>query len=366
MNTIQKIISSVVLVSVITSCSSKESNKNETTQTNTPIEVTVAKPAENNDNSLAVSGQVESSKTVNISTRIMGYITKLNVKVGDRVNAGQLLATINSTDIVAKRAQVDAMIREADAAFQSAQKDLDRFTVLNKQQSATAKELDNVTLQYNSVKAKLEAAKQMRNEVNASLNYTQLTAPFAGIVTQKFAEVGSMANPGMPIVTIEQAGSLQISVNIPETEIQHIHMNDVSVVTVKSLNKTFQSKIVQINPSSQFTGGQYVVKMQIPDAEKKQLYSGMYVNISIPLKGKNIQSESSINTITVPTISIVNRDQLTGLYVVSNNVAFLRWVRLGKIYGSNIEVLSGLSTNDEYVVDAKGKLYNGATVTIKK
>jgi RND family efflux transporter MFP subunit len=240
---------------------------------------------------LLVSGQIESSQTVNISTRIMGYITKLNVKVGDYVKAGQLLASINSTDIVAKRAQVDAMIGEADAAFQNAQKDLDRFTILNKQQSATAKELDNVTLQYNSVKAKLEAAKQMRNEINASLAYTQLTAPFAGIVTQKFAEVGSMANPGMPIVTIEQSGSLQISANIPETEIQHIHMNDATVVTVKSLNKTFQSKIVQINPSSQFTGGQYVVKMQIPDADKKQVYAGMYVNISIPLKGKKYKKQ---------------------------------------------------------------------------
>ena len=366
MNTIQKIISSVVLVSVITGCSSKEENKNETAQTNTPIEVTVGKPSENNDNSLAVSGQIESSQTVNISTRIMGYITKLNVKVGDYVKAGQLLASINSTDIVAKRAQVDAMIGEADAAFQNAQKDLDRFTILNKQQSATAKELDNVTLQYNSVKAKLEAAKQMRNEINASLAYTQLTAPFAGIVTQKFAEAGSMASPGMPIVTIEQSGSLQISANIPETEIQHIHMNDATVVTVKSLNKTFQSKIVQINPSSQFTGGQYVVKMQIPDADKKQVYAGMYVNISIPLKGKNVQNKTSTNSITVPTTSIVNRDQLTGLYVVNNNTAFLRWVRLGKIYGNNIEVLSGLSANDEYVVDAKGKLYNGATITIKK
>jgi multidrug resistance efflux pump len=104
-----------------------------------------------------------------------------------------------------------------------------------------------------------------------------------------------MANPGMTILTIEQAGSLQISVNIPETEIQHIHMNDVSVVTVKSLNKTFQSKIVQINPSSQFTGGQYVVKMQIPDADKKQLYAGMYVNISIPLKGKTYSIRINFN-----------------------------------------------------------------------
>ena len=79
-------------------------------------------------------------------------------------------------------------IAEAQAALNSAQKDKERFTILYNQQSATAKELDNVTLQYNAAKARLDGAKQMRNEVSAMLGYTQLTAPFSGIVTHKMAE----------------------------------------------------------------------------------------------------------------------------------------------------------------------------------
>ena len=83
----------------------------------------------------------------------MGIITTLKVKVGDHVSKGQVLATISNQDILAKRAQADAIIMQAQATLTSAQKDYDRFTILYKQQSATAKELDNVTLQYNSANA---------------------------------------------------------------------------------------------------------------------------------------------------------------------------------------------------------------------
>ena len=90
-----------------------------------PVMVTVAKPSGNETGSIHFSGTVESSQTANISTRVMGYITKLNVKVGDHVNKGQLIATISNDDILAKRAQADAMISEAEAALKNAQKEID-------------------------------------------------------------------------------------------------------------------------------------------------------------------------------------------------------------------------------------------------
>src|SRR5665811_2014105 len=159
--------------------------------TDSAVVVTVAEPSGAAQHDLNISGHVEASQTANISTRVMGIITLLKVKVGDHVNKGQLLVSISNQDILAKRAQTDAMIAEAQAALNNAQKDFDRFTVLYNQQSATAKELDNVTLQYHSAVSRLEAAKQMRNEVNASLSYTSLTAPFSGIVTRKLSDAGS-------------------------------------------------------------------------------------------------------------------------------------------------------------------------------
>ncbi len=347
----------------IASCSSKE--KKETVIADAAVNVTVAIPQTNDENNINVSGQVEASMTANISTKIMGYITKMNVKVGDNVSKGQLLATINSDDIVAKKAQTDAMVSEADAAFKNAQKDLDRFNNLYKQQSASAKELDNINLQYNSAKSRVEAAKQMRNEVNTLFSYTNLTAPFSGIITQKNAEAGSIANPGMPILTIEQSGSYQVSVSVPENAISQIHQNDEALINISSVNKTMKGKVIQINESSQYTGGQYIVKIGIADADKKGLYAGMYANVSIPNKAKTkIQNDAGV--IMVPISSIENKNQLTGIYTISaSNTALLRWVRLGKTYGDRVEVLSGLDKNETFIVNADGKLYNGIPVKVK-
>lgn len=350
-----------IAVLAIASCSSKE--KKETVIADAAVNVTVATPQTNDENNINVSGQVEASMTANISTKIMGYITKMNVKIGDNVSKGQLLATISSDDIAAKKAQTDAMISEAEAAFKNAQKDLDRFNNLYKQQSASAKELDNINLQYNSAKSRVEAAKQMRNEVNTLFSYTSLTAPFSGSITQKNAEAGSIANPGMPILTIEQSGSYQVSVSVPENAISQIHQNDEAVINISSVNKTIKGKVVQINQSSQFTGGQYIVKIGIPDADKKGLYAGMYANVAIPNKTK-VQNNADV--IMVPISSIENKNQLTGIYTISSsNTALLRWVRLGKTYGDKVEVLSGLDKNETFIVSADGKLYNGIPVKVK-
>ena len=87
----------------------------------------------------------------------------------------------------------------------------------------------------------------------------------------------------------------------------------------------------------------------------------MYVNVSIPVKQK-VQT-SDADAVLVPQAAIVYKDQLTGLYTISNNnTALLRWVRLGNNYGSNVEVLSGLSKDENFILSADGKLYNGVPV----
>lgn len=326
-----------------------------------PIAVTVGNVSAANVQAVLASGQVEAAQTANISTRVMGRITNIFVKAGDRVSKGQVLATISDEDIKAKRAQTNAMIAEAEASYAAAQKDFDRFNNLYKEQSATAKELDNVTLQFNSAKSRVEAAKQMRNEISAMLSYSSLTAPFAGVVTQKLAEAGSIASPGMPVLTIEQSGILQVSAAVAESDISNIKLGDVANIQIKSTGKTFQGKITQLNPSSQFTGGQYIVKINIPDADKKDVLAGMFVSVSIPLK-TSVKATAE-DMILVPLSAIVNRDELTGIYTVgTDNTALLRWIRLGKTVGDKVEVISGLAKDEQFIVTADGKLYNGAKV----
>lgn len=349
---------------IFSSCSSND--KKEThTGTDTAVLVTVSQPSADAKQALTVSGQVEASQTANISTRVMGYITRVNVKVGDRVNKGQLLATISNDDILAKRAQTDAMITEADAGFMNAQKDYDRFTALYKQQSASAKELDNVTLQYSSAKARLEAAKQQRNEVNATLSYTNLTAPFSGTVTQKMMDAGSMASPGMPLLTIEQSGSYQVSAAVPESEISLVHEGAPTTINIDAIHKVINGKIAQINQSSQNSGGQYIIKIHIPDNEKQGLFAGMYADVAIPV-AQALKTTNAGKQLMVPVSAIEYKDQLTGLYTIgSNHTALLRWVRLGRTEGNQAEVLSGLAANEQFIVSAEGRLYNGVPVKIK-
>jgi RND family efflux transporter MFP subunit len=355
-------ITSAVLL--LNACSNGESNKvadNEKAITVTTSAITTGASA----NGFTVTGQIEAAHSTNVATRIMGYITKVYVKVGDRVNAGQLLFTVNSNDIQAKQSQVDAMLKQAEAAFYVAQKDFDRYTALYKQNSASAKELEQITMQYQSAKAGVEAAKAVQHEVKSQLTYANVVAPFSGVVTQKLADEGSLANPGMPILTIEQGGSLQVTAMVPETEIASLKVGDVANVNVDAANTQFQSKLIQINPSSQFTGGQYIIKLSIPISDANKLMAGMYAQIKIQTKTAVVKSDTS-NTVMIPTTALVYRDQLVGVYTISaQNTAMLRWLRIGKTEGDKVEVLSGLAKNEAYIIKAEGNLYNGAKVSVK-
>ena len=349
---------------LLSACSTNEKKEVVNKNNDSAIVVKLSTPSLHEQHNIQATGQIEAAQTANISTRLMGYITKLNVKVGDHVNKGQVLGTISNQDMLAKRAQANAMVSEAEGELKNARKDYDRFTNLSKQQSASAKEMDNITLSYNAAQSRVEGAKQMRNEINAMLEYTILKAPFSGVITQKLMDAGSMASPGMPILTIEQSGSYQVSASVAESEISGVNLGATAIIDIKALGKRISGTVSQLNRSSQFTGGQYIIKVAIPANEKIGLYAGMYVNVSIPLKTV-ITNKTSGDEVLVPLSSIVNKDQLTGLYTVSNNnTALLRWVRVGKTVDNNVEVLSGLNKDESFIESAEGKLYNGVPVKV--
>ncbi len=352
----------IMTTSIISSCSS--GGNKAVAKIESPITVTVASPdGGTSSGMIEASGKVEAIHSINISTRAMGYITKMPIKVGDNVKEGQLLFTVNSADINAKKAQIDAMIAQADAALQSARKDFERYSVLYKQQSATAKELDQVTLQFQSAKANADAAREMRNEVSANLAYTNVKAPFAGVVTQKFADAGSMATPGMPVLTIEQSGNLQVAAAVSENQIAALKIGDLAMLTIGSDENKLNGKVIEINPSSQFSGGQYIVKISLPEMNK-QLYSGMFVHVQFASKVIHVKQQTE--SVMIPLNAVVQKDQLTGIYTISaQNTALLRWLRLGKVNGNQVEVLSGLAKNEQYILSADSRLYNGAPIKIK-
>lgn len=352
----------VVPISTLTNCSSQQDKKAELT--GDPVTVTLAKTGSENTGSFAnASGKLVSKNSVNLSTRMMGYITSIPVKVGQQVSAGQQLVTINNTDIQAKGGQADAQILQAQAAYDAAKKDYERFRNLFNTQSASQKELDDMKVRFDMANASLKAAKLMKSEVNAQYRYSNITAPISGTITAKFAEQGDLASPGTPLLTIESPGILQAQVMVSENNITQIKNGMNVEVLIKSSGKEIKGTVAEISRSSANSGGQYMVNINMPVS--KDLLPGMFVNASFSFE--NIKADTGkSNNILIPKTALVQKGQLSGVYTVSaENTALLRWLRLGKETGDEVEVLSGLKAGESYVLHAEGKLFNGAKVKMK-
>ncbi len=345
---------------VLSSCSGEGTKTNADDANAVPV--TISGITENHSSGfLSVSGKIQAVNSAELSTRMMGQVSKIYVNVGDKVKKGQLLVSINNTDLQAKRAQVNAGITEAKAAYANAEKDYERFKNLFAENSASQKEMDDMTTRFEMAKARLEAANQMKNEINAQFDYANITAPFAGVITGKFTEVGDMANPGMPLLALESPGVFEVVAMVPESEISKIKSDATVEVLIKSLGTSVKGKLKEVSASAKNTGGQYLVKAAVDKTDVK-LLSGMFTTVQIPISTKS----DAPSLVLIPRSAIVTSGGLKGVYTVSDqNKALLRWLRLGKIYGDQIEVLSGLNAGEQYIVSAEGKLYNGAKISIQ-
>lgn len=344
----------------LASCGNSSEEKKGDTTFAVPVTVSSV-AAENNTPFLTASGKIEAANSATLSTRMMGFVDKVHVNVGEKVSKGQLLVSINNADLSAKQAQTTAGITEAQAAFNNAEKDYQRFQNLFADNSASQKELDDQRARYEMAKARLEGAKQVKNEVQSQFAYVNLRAPFNGVITNKFIEAGDMANPGVPLISVEGPGNFEVTASVPESEISKIKSGTEVQVIVKSSEKMIPGTVTEVSTSAKNTGGQYLVKVVL-DKTDASILSGMYATVQFP-----IEKTTDITTVLVPEETLVKRGQLTGIYTVSqSNTAILRWLRVGRTFGDKVEVLSGLSADENYIISSEGKLYNGAKITIKQ
>ncbi|MDT0690953.1 efflux RND transporter periplasmic adaptor subunit [Salegentibacter sp. F188] len=359
----KKTIYTIALASLglfATSCGSDD--KKQAVNEGPVVPVQVETPSGMGDRFLTASGQIEAVNSANLSTRMMGFIDDIHVSMGDKVSKGQLLVSINNSDLQAKRAQVNAGITEAEAAYRNAEKDYQRFKALFEEQSASQKEMDDQTARFEMAQARLETAKQMKNEINSQFAYVNIRAPFSGVITNKFAEEGTMANPGHPLLAIEAPGNFEVTARVAESNISRIETGTKVDVIVKSVEQTVPGTVAEVSTSASNTGGQYLVKVALEDTGA-DLKSGMYATVRFPVE----KQESTAEAVMIPTEAIVTRGDLKGVYTVSQqNTAMLRWLRLGRTYGNRVEVLSGLNPDEAYIVIADGKLFNGAKVSIQE
>ncbi|WP_088324554.1 efflux RND transporter periplasmic adaptor subunit [Polaribacter tangerinus] len=344
---------------LVTACNTKVNNVAADTTSSVKVKVAQATLLNANSN-LAVSGKIKAVNSADVSTRIMGFVNKVYVKVGDKVTKGQILVAINNADLQAKKEQVHSAIVSAETTLKNVRKNYNRYKNLFDTQSISQKEMDDMKTNYLMAKAQLDLVKAQQREINAQFAYTNITAPFNGVITSKNIEVGAMANPGVSLLSIENSANFEVIAMVPESEIANIK-NEMAVnVLVKSISKEVPGRVVEVSSSAKNSGTQYLVKVKL-EKSNKALLSGMFATVQFPINKKSAEQ-----TVVIDKKALVTKGQLTGVYTVGNNKkALLRWLRLGKDYNNTIEVLSGIQANETYIISANEKLYNGVKISIQ-
>jgi RND family efflux transporter MFP subunit len=288
-----------------------------------------------------VTGQVAPIFQATLSSRIQGTIDKLLVREGSRVSKGQLLIQLDSRDLQADLARARAEVENAKAH-------LDRMNQLYAQDAVSKQEMENATRAY-------RVAEANRRAVEAQLSYTMVRAPFEGVITEKKVEAGELASPGQPLLKMEDPQRLRLEATVAEGDLKSVSRGDKIPVVIDALGgQALTGLVSQILPAGDPQTHTFMVKVDLP--KKPGLKTGMF--------GRFQLDKGLTQTILVPSAAVVERGELSSLYVVgSDQTARLRWVKLGRRFEQQVEILSGLNIGERVLVDGSRGV-DGAAVQI--
>jgi RND family efflux transporter MFP subunit len=321
---------------------------------------------------LEAVGTVRAAQTSQVASQVMGNIVEIRAHEGDRVQAGQVLAILDDAQPRSATDQAVAAVTAAEKELSATDSDLalagttlKRYQQLYEKKSVSPQEFDEVKARYQSAEARRDMARAGQAQANAgltqartSLGYTRIRAPFGGVVTEKKADAGMLASPGLPIFTIEDTRSYRLEVTVDESELHLVRIGQVSPVTIDALgNVPLSGKVVQIVPAADPASRSFLVKVELPaDA---RLRSGLFGRARLP-RGER-------SAVLIPRTSLVERGQLQGIYVLeANQIAGLRYVTLGKSAGEQIEVLSGLQDGEKLVAVPGDRELGGKRIALRQ
>jgi membrane fusion protein, multidrug efflux system len=223
-------------------------------------------------NSLQLDGTVESQNEKVISSKMMGYITKVYVNEGDSVKKGQLLYEIDPTDIVHNSDILKSQVQNLEL-------NLKRYKDLLNQDLVSKFEYEQLELNLITAKAKL-------SELNANFNYLKIKATNNALVIKKSIKEGEMATPMMPHLILTDLDDLIIKSNIAESNLKNIKLNQEVDIEIPSQELRTKGKIVAIYPNMVSTTHSFSIKISF-DKRDFQIYPNMYAKISINLDKKD-------------------------------------------------------------------------------
>lgn len=355
------------------------------------------------DETLELSGTVRAVATSVLSSKIPGRITAISVREGDHVRRGQVLARIDDRETTAGVAQAQAAVRQARFAVEETEKALamaqaelraaearrrvalatyQRFQALLDRESVSRQEFDEVKARQESASADadrarlavqalrakreqgmaaLRAAEASMESAQALRGYADITAPMDALVTAKHAEVGQMATPGLPILTVENPSEYRLEVPVPEGVLSRITLGASVPVRVEERPEETTGRVVEILPSVDAVTRTGLVKIALPCSEASHTpilrwRSGTF--------GRARFSTGSRDTLRVPVQAVAHRGQLTGLFVVDENqISRWRLVRTGRTLDDLVEILSGLRDGERIAARIVPELSDGSRIT---
>jgi multidrug efflux pump subunit AcrA (membrane-fusion protein) len=342
------------------------------------------------------TGTVRSKTTVALSSKVMGVVTGLRVREGDRVRAGQVLIEIDNRAANAQLQKAEAGLRQAQEglaeveqainAAKSAQSAAEankrladstyaRYRALLERKSVSQQEFDEAKAKLEMAEAEAQRAAdtlkmlaarrqqalaqidQARAEItNAQvyLSFARIASPISGVVVAKQTEAGSTATPGAPLLTIEDDSRYRLEVAAEESRLGKIVVGQRARARIDALGADeLEGGVSEITLTSDPMSRSYKVKIDLPS--RQGLRSGLY--------GVARFTTGQRQVILVLRKAVVDRGQLAGVFVVDDSgVARLRLIKTGKSYGENVEVLSGLSDGERIVVDGLANVKDGVKV----
>ncbi|AOV18580.1 hypothetical protein BJI67_11025 [Acidihalobacter aeolianus] len=302
-------------------------------------------------------GSVTSADHVVVASRLMGYVQGLRVHDGQHVRAGELLLTIDPSDVRNGIAQAKANLAKAEAALADAAANQKRYKSLYEQQAVPAQQYERMHLAYQVARGNVQAARAALASARTQLHYAEVRAPFAGTVVGKQVSDGQLAAPGQPLLTLEGAAHLQVVTQVSGQAYDHLKLGQRVAVEVGGLGAaplTLQATVERLVSSADPMTHTHTVKLALPAAS--QVQPGDYVRVRI-IVGQH-------SGILVPAAAVQRRGGIDGVFVVdAHGVAHFRMVRPGESVGGDVEIMAGLVSGDRVVISAQEQLDNGDRVS---
>jgi membrane fusion protein (multidrug efflux system) len=327
--------------------------------------VTVVEPTQTSSApDLVLPGNIQANQQTSIYARVDGYIARWYTDIGAHVTAGQVLADIDAPQIDANLRMAQAQLELAEANLKLAQTNSVRSQQLSQNHVIAQQELDTVLATEQVQKATRDNAAAVLKSAQDNKAFEQIRAPFAGTITARFIDVGSLVTSGSvttvhTLFDLVQSDPVRVLVHVPQADISSVQPGTPATITVDEYpNETFVGKIARDAGAFDPTSRTLLLEIDVPNPNGR-LFAGMYAHARFSLP-------SPTAVLLIPDNAILIDAKGQRIVVVdSSNKIHIKPVKLGRDFGTKSEILSGLDAQDRVVQNPADDLYEGMPVSIQ-